>query len=475
MLRSNLVLARVQRLSGGVGILVLTLASVALGATPERRPSGEQAVALAWTKDNAVKFDSIETGGIAPILPVLDEIVGDARVVGLGEGTHGAHEFLALRNEVFKYLVEKRGFTAIATETPFLEGTCIDDAISGLGALSANHWRDVESWTDPAVAENRELLEWMRNYNARGGARRPIHFYGLDMTGARSGAAWPRANPRRGVDAALEYVSRVEAPLGEAFKARMEAGLAAFIGPNYEPSVKPQADKDALTAALADLLALFDRRRTKWIHVGGAESYARARQHVVNAQFLDGDFRTGTGWGSKAGIRGESGARDASMATNLKWALDQEGPQGRILAFAHDGHVGKGPQFREPTPDLVSPSMGSHFLLMVQATGAAPYVSIGTFEYQGAIGWLNGTPNGQPMRQEYGPAEQDSLVGTLYSLGARGLAINLRTLSPAAKTWWLSDQRVRNGLLPYYFYIKPAVNFDGIIFFREVTPMRPDP
>ena len=65
-----------------------------------------RATFVAWAGPAAIKLASVESipdeSDLAPLCP----LVGDARVVALGEPGHGAHQPLALRNRMFGYLIE---------------------------------------------------------------------------------------------------------------------------------------------------------------------------------------------------------------------------------------------------------------------------------------------------------------------------------------------------------------------------------
>src|SRR5262245_36291075 len=72
---------------------------------------------LGWARDHArpitVTGQADGPGSWEP----LRAIIGDARVVALGEPLHGFHGPLAVRNQVVQYLVKELGFTAVALET----------------------------------------------------------------------------------------------------------------------------------------------------------------------------------------------------------------------------------------------------------------------------------------------------------------------------------------------------------------------
>jgi len=65
---------------------------------------------------------TVEPGGDTGDLRALDPMIGDARVVGLGEATHSSHDFFALKDRVFRHLVEEKGFRTFALEAPGAPG-----------------------------------------------------------------------------------------------------------------------------------------------------------------------------------------------------------------------------------------------------------------------------------------------------------------------------------------------------------------
>ena len=70
---------------------------------------------------HVVPMRGVEPRGDRADLAPLRAIVGDARVVAVGEPAHGVHEPLAFRNHLLEYLVEELRFTAIAVESAFPE------------------------------------------------------------------------------------------------------------------------------------------------------------------------------------------------------------------------------------------------------------------------------------------------------------------------------------------------------------------
>ena len=124
-----------------------------------------------WATAHAVPIRSVEPGTGFDDLRRLQPIIGNARIVALGEPTHGAHEPLAFRNRLFQYLVEELGFTAIAIESGLAESRRIFDFVAGgPGADGPDAARKVVrenlTWGFGSFEENEELVRWIRAYNA---------------------------------------------------------------------------------------------------------------------------------------------------------------------------------------------------------------------------------------------------------------------------------------------------------------------
>lgn len=73
-----------------------------------------QSAFVRWVDASARPFNSSEPGANRQDLEAFKQIIGSARVVALGEPTHGVEEPLAFRNRVIRFLVEQMGFTAVA-------------------------------------------------------------------------------------------------------------------------------------------------------------------------------------------------------------------------------------------------------------------------------------------------------------------------------------------------------------------------
>ena len=84
-------------------------------------PAGDTAAVRAWIRNHAIALTTVEAGnGFADLQP-LRQIVGDARIVALGEATHGTREFFQLKHRLLEFLVSEMDFNIFAIEASLPE------------------------------------------------------------------------------------------------------------------------------------------------------------------------------------------------------------------------------------------------------------------------------------------------------------------------------------------------------------------
>ena len=137
-------------------------------------------------------------------------MIGDAKIVGLSEGTHAAAEPLIFRNRLFKHLVEHLGFNAIAIESGIVESRVLNDYVTqGKGEFDAVLEQGFSNGFD-TFRQNGELIRWMREYNARLPPDAvKVQIFGLDVPGSPGNLDAARG-PDTALRSALEYLRVVD-------------------------------------------------------------------------------------------------------------------------------------------------------------------------------------------------------------------------------------------------------------------------
>lgn len=172
-----------SRMTRGVALWLALMACAAgwsVGLQEVSLPTPEQA---AWLRANAVELRGVKAGQGFEDLEPLRAMIGEATVVGLGEGTHGTREHFLLKHRMLEFLVEEMGFSIFSIEANMPESYAVGEYVLGgegdVNALIAG----MHFWTWE-TKEVRDMVEWMRSRNLRWmkeGSPRRIRFTGFDM------------------------------------------------------------------------------------------------------------------------------------------------------------------------------------------------------------------------------------------------------------------------------------------------------
>ena len=140
-------------------------------------PAENQAV-VDWIRANAVRLSTPEAGHGFDDMQPLKKIVGNARVVELGEATHGTREFFQLKHRMLEFLASEMGFTIFSIEANMPEAYRLNEyVLTGKGDPKAL-LKGMYFWTWD-TQEVLDMIQWMRQFNASGKGR--VEFTGFDM------------------------------------------------------------------------------------------------------------------------------------------------------------------------------------------------------------------------------------------------------------------------------------------------------
>jgi len=131
-----------------------------------------------WIARNAIRLTTPEAGHGFDDMQPLKKVVGDARIVELGEATHGSREFFQLKHRMVEFLATQMGFTIFGIEANMPEAYRLNDyVLTGKGDPAALI-KGMYFWTWN-TQEVLAMVQWMREFNASGKGR--IQFTGFDM------------------------------------------------------------------------------------------------------------------------------------------------------------------------------------------------------------------------------------------------------------------------------------------------------
>ncbi|OLV18255.1 erythromycin esterase family protein [Deinococcus marmoris] len=261
-------------------------------------------------------------------------------LLGLGEPTHGVEMFPLWRNRIFQTLVETQGFRSIAIESDIIAGLRVDAHLaSGQGSLDEVMTGSF-SHGFGRVQANRELVVWMRQFNAGRNELDRIRFYGFDPPIENMWAA----SPRQSLLALHTFLARYFSHL-PVDRATLEqlcgddahwTNQAAALDPSQSVGATPDAWH--LRALADDLLGFLETQRPG---LGAQPDLWEAQLHARTAQGLL-RYHANLAAPSPDRISQMLALRAVMMTDNLSAIAEREVERGPTLVFAHNSHLERG-------------------------------------------------------------------------------------------------------------------------------------
>jgi erythromycin esterase-like protein len=294
---------------------------------------GKDRNALAAPDVDALRVAALPLSGTAADFDPLLNAIGEARLVLIGEASHGTHEFYRVRAEITKRLLAEKGFGAVAIEGDWPDAWRVNRYVRGLGddadaseALAGFRRFPTWMWRNADVLD---FVGWLRAHNERR-TEAAAGFYGLDLYSLHAS-----------MDAVLQYLDKVDP--AAARRARERYACFEHFGEDVQAygytagfGLTEPCEKDVV-AQLVDLR----RRAADYAARDGRvaeDDYFQAEQNarlVRNAeQYYRAMFQGRvTSWN----------LRDTHMADTLDALAAHHVRQGRspkVVVWAHNSHVG---------------------------------------------------------------------------------------------------------------------------------------
>ncbi|MDX2068428.1 MAG: erythromycin esterase family protein [Haliscomenobacter sp.] len=266
-----------------------------------------------------------------PNLPVNDLAflgnLGNAKIVGMGEATHGTQEFFQMKHRIFKYLVEKQGFRYLAFEYDLGGCMALNELIqSGQGDIKAWMSQQMYFWTW-RTTEVLELFLWMQDYNRNKPDSEKVHLVGVDCQFPKQ-AVPQLVNLLKPYD--NSFATEVSSKLNSIVKHELYKGETFATLQQARNGVLPQIN--AVGRALNERAASISQLTSPAYY----QQIMRVYETIVQAEILQYNqvFNAETFFTF----------RERYMAENLDWVFSQYGNV-KVALWAHNEHVAKNEQF----------------------------------------------------------------------------------------------------------------------------------
>jgi erythromycin esterase len=395
---------------------------------PSKLTPAQRIIALDELRKASTQLVTVDPTAPLTDLQPFELAVGDARLVGLGEASHGTSEFFDMKDRLFRDLVAKKNFTVFAIEANQPEAREMDEYVTKGTGDPAHALKSMYFWTWQTV-EVLNLAKWMRSYNASPGRHPTLHFAGFDMQ-----------TPDEAVSLVTQFAKSHDAEAGVA----VERAYACIPHRSDQNAKMSKEDETTCYASIQTVRGIIQKLGPD------AEIEHDVRIVEQGAEMnLTPDARPGE-------------VRDKAMAENVEWLLNVKYPTAKLVLWAHNYHISN--LGRADRPSMGTWLKDRHGKDFYRLGFAFDHGTIRAFRPQHGLD-IQTVPAALPNSVEAMLREDGSLV-----------FVNLRDLPQGVLLDWLNGavwQREVGAVWDpsyadnYYTTVKLAQRFDGLIFVAE--------
>ncbi|MGY1704914.1 erythromycin esterase family protein [Geodermatophilus sp. SYSU D00697] len=397
-----------------------------------------------------------DEGDLDPLL----ERVGDARIVAIGEASHGTHEYYAWRAALTRRLVTERGFGFVAVEGDWPDCHRVHRSVTLRPGADADPYDALDAfsrwptwmWANDDVVD---FCRWLREVNAGRPAEARVGFHGLDVYSLWDSmhelVAWLREHEPGHVDTAVRALRCFE-PFGE-------DGAEYAFASRFAPTTCEQA--------VVDLLHHLCQERGEAGSADDPDARFSAEQNAAVVVGAERYYRAMVGGSAQSW-----NVRDVHMADTLDRLLTRAGD--RAVVWEHNTHVGDA-----RATDMAGAGMVNVGQLLRERHGADDVVLVGLGGYAGGV--VAGSEWGAQMQRMPVPeARPGSLEALLHAeVGQDALFV----VPPGPRPAWL-DRRLDHRAIGVVYrpdrerwgnYVPTVLGerYDAFLYLDTTGPLQP--
>ncbi|KAL5337602.1 erythromycin esterase-domain-containing protein [Aspergillus crustosus] len=429
---------------------------------------------------------------ITPLPPIssptfgshFDRYADSARLILLGDGSHGTSEFYTARTEITKRLITHHGFTMIALEADWPDAEALDRYVRhrqgrkaklGKADMQGENAEEEEEvfeafkrfptwmWRN---TEMQELVEWLRQHNAHLPADQKVGIYGMDLYSLGTS-----------IRAIIEYLDEVDPEMSKHARQQYHCLDAWSEEPQEYGLATLRGMQDCESKVVGMLRDLLEKRLEYAEHPKDGEEFHSSEQNAYVVRDAERYY--------KAMYYSSAGSwtlRDSHMVDTLKRLLRYKPAGSKAVVWAHNSHVG----------DARHTAMGKRRKevnigqLCREAFGEENVVLLGCGTHTGTVAAASGW--GEELQvMDVRPSRRDSWERLAHDTGVPSFLLDLRKgRLPREVQDALAEEKTRlqrfigviyrpeTEMLSHYSAADLLNQFDGYIWFdrtKAVTPL----
>jgi protein-L-isoaspartate(D-aspartate) O-methyltransferase len=270
--------------------------------------------------DSCEPFNGVKSANLDPLL----DRIGDARIVLIGEATHGTSEFYRMRNRITTELIKRKGFRFVSIEGDWPDAARIDHYVrhfeyapsewTAFARFPTWMWRNVEV---------REFVDWLRHHNHGLSSQKRIAFHGLDLYSLYSS-----------IRAVLQYLDEVDPTTAAVARERYGCLTPWQTDPaTYGRAALTGSYRSCEDDVVHMLTAISQKHREYAAHDG--ERFLDVMQNARVVANAERYYRV-----MYYGSRASWNLRDTYMFETLQTLIEHHQPDNKAIIWAHNSHVG---------------------------------------------------------------------------------------------------------------------------------------
>lgn len=260
----------------------------------------------------------------APAFGALFDRFANARVVMLGEASHGTAEFYRARAVISQRLIAQHGFTIVAAEADWPDAAVINRHVRHQKprASAEPPFRRFPTWMWRNV-EVDAFIQWLRTWNAGKPIARQAGFYGLDLY-----------NLSASIRAVLDYLDRVDPIAAQIARERYGCLMPWANEPQAYGRMALTKGYAACEQGVIQMLSDMLGERLKYSESDG-EDFLDAVSNARLVRNAEAYYRA-----MYYGAAESWNLRDRHMFETLEALLEAQGPDAKAVVWAHNSHIG---------------------------------------------------------------------------------------------------------------------------------------